>query len=115
VAKIRKGAHKRTRRKYAKYTKPLIGRGFTDGLLVGIFLSPFMSLISQSNADDLKHPENHPQCTTPYGGMPCPADCPNRHRFDGCHVCDCLRGKKGARGKKPQVASTSGATKKKRQ
>jgi hypothetical protein len=35
-----------------------------------------------------------PHCP-PIANVPCPPDCQNsrKHLFDGCHVCDCLRGK----------------------
>ena len=66
-------------------------------------------------------PETHwrvfkPHCP-PIAHVKCPKNCRNHDKLTdvkGCHICDCLRGKKGARGKQPQVASPSGAAKKRK-
>ena len=57
-----------------------------------------------------------PHCP-PIAHVRCPKNCQNHDKLadmNGCHVCDCLQGKKGARGKQPQVASPSGAAKKRK-
>ena len=95
----------------------LCGANFVEKAMVSSVIPGFLSIMRNKGKFG---PNEHWEAFKPHCpqicGVPCPPACENSKEahFDGCHICDCLRGKKGARGKQPQVASPSGAAKKRK-